>query len=91
MTYTVVVTERAARDLEEATVWWARERSAEQAYRWYAKIRKKSTRLLSFLSDAASRWNHPIFLTSCANCILAFVQGRLIECYSPSPEPPWLC
>lgn len=40
MTHTVVVTERAAADLAEATAWWACERSAEQALRWYSKIRK---------------------------------------------------
>lgn len=37
----VIVTERAARDLEETTAWWARERSAEQAFRWYAAIRRR--------------------------------------------------
>lgn len=41
MTYTVVVTERAAKELEETTAWWARERSTEQAFRWYSKIRAK--------------------------------------------------
>lgn len=40
MTYTVVVTERAAADLEDAAAWWARERSAEQASRWYTKARR---------------------------------------------------
>ncbi|MCE9604008.1 MAG: type II toxin-antitoxin system RelE/ParE family toxin [Planctomycetia bacterium] len=39
MTYTVVVTEQAAREMEDAATWWARERSVEQAERWYAGIR----------------------------------------------------
>ena len=39
MTYTVVATERAAREIEEAAAWWARERSVEQAERWYQGIR----------------------------------------------------
>lgn len=40
MPYTVVVTERAAADVEEAAEWWAQERSSEQASRWYAKVYK---------------------------------------------------
>lgn len=39
MTYRVVVTERAARDVEEITGWWSRERSPDQATRWYTGIR----------------------------------------------------
>lgn len=39
MTYAVVVTEKAARELEASAQWWARERSVEQAQRWYAGIR----------------------------------------------------
>ena len=39
MNYTVIMTERAARDIEDAADWWARERSAEQASRWYQGIR----------------------------------------------------
>lgn len=33
------MTERAARDIEDSADWWARERSAEQAHRWYQGIR----------------------------------------------------
>jgi plasmid stabilization system protein ParE len=40
MNYTVVVTEQAAREIEEAAAWWASERSAEQAQRWYGGIRQ---------------------------------------------------
>jgi plasmid stabilization system protein ParE len=40
MSYTVVVTEQAAREIEEAAAWWASERSAEQADRWYVGIRQ---------------------------------------------------
>lgn len=40
MPYTVVVTERAAANIEEAATWWARERSVEQASHWYSKVRK---------------------------------------------------
>lgn len=39
MTYAVVVTEQAAREIEESAEWWARERSIEQAERWYTGIR----------------------------------------------------
>lgn len=39
MSYAVVVTEQAAREIEDAAHWWACERSAEQAERWYAGIR----------------------------------------------------
>jgi plasmid stabilization system protein ParE len=39
MTYAVVTTERAAGEIEEAAAWWARERSVEQADRWYQGIR----------------------------------------------------
>ena len=39
MTYTVVISERTAQEIEGATAWWARERSAEQAVRWYQGIR----------------------------------------------------
>lgn len=39
MSYTVVTTEKAARDIADAAAWWARERSAEQAERWYQGIR----------------------------------------------------
>lgn len=40
MSYAVVVTEQATNDLESSAAWWARERSAEQAERWYAEIRR---------------------------------------------------
>jgi plasmid stabilization system protein ParE len=36
MTYRVLLTERARRDLEAACTWWAQNRSHEQAQRWYA-------------------------------------------------------
>lgn len=39
MRHIVVITERAAREIEEAAAWWARERSVEQAQRWYQGIR----------------------------------------------------
>lgn len=35
MTYTIVISEPAERELEEAARWWAEHRSAEQAQRWY--------------------------------------------------------
>jgi plasmid stabilization system protein ParE len=40
MSHIVVTTERAARDIEDIAAWWARERSAEQAWRWYQGIRQ---------------------------------------------------
>jgi plasmid stabilization system protein ParE len=40
MAYVVIVTERAASDLKESVEWWSRERSREQAARWYAGIRQ---------------------------------------------------
>lgn len=39
MTYAVALTEQAAREMEDSATWWARERSVEQAERWYAGIR----------------------------------------------------
>lgn len=36
MTYQVILAEQAARELEGAARWWAENRSAEQAERWYA-------------------------------------------------------
>ena len=45
MTYTVVTTERAAREIEDAAAWWAQERSVEQAERWYQGIRAAITEL----------------------------------------------
>jgi plasmid stabilization system protein ParE len=39
MNYTVVTTERAAREIEDAAAWWTRERSLDQAQRWYEGIR----------------------------------------------------
>ena len=35
MTYTIVISEPAERELEDAARWWAEHRSAEQAQRWY--------------------------------------------------------
>jgi len=35
MRYRVLMTERAKRDLDSACVWWAENRSREQARRWY--------------------------------------------------------
>jgi plasmid stabilization system protein ParE len=35
MTYRVLLTENARRDLEAACAWWAENRSHEQAERWY--------------------------------------------------------
>lgn len=39
MTYNVVITPEASRQMEAAAGWWARERSEEQARQWYAGIR----------------------------------------------------
>jgi plasmid stabilization system protein ParE len=39
MKYQVIFTEPAATTIEENAVWWARERSADQASRWYDGIR----------------------------------------------------
>jgi plasmid stabilization system protein ParE len=36
MTYRVLLTDNARRDLEAACNWWARNRSHSQAQRWYA-------------------------------------------------------
>jgi plasmid stabilization system protein ParE len=38
MIYRVVLTDRAARELEEAANWWAEHRSPAQPSRWYAGI-----------------------------------------------------
>lgn len=39
MKFRVILTEPAAAAIEESAVWWARERSVEQASRWYDGIR----------------------------------------------------
>lgn len=36
MTYRVVFTEQASRELEEAAAWWAENRDQSEAARWYA-------------------------------------------------------
>lgn len=36
MTYHVVFTEQASRELEQAADWWAEHRSLDQVARWYA-------------------------------------------------------
>jgi plasmid stabilization system protein ParE len=38
MTYHVLITKAAHRDLREALTWWRDNRSAAQAERWYEKI-----------------------------------------------------
>lgn len=48
MKYAVVVTEPAAKAIEDTSVWWARERSAEQAARWYGGIREAIASLEQF-------------------------------------------
>lgn len=52
MRYTVVTTERAAREIEEAAAWWARERSVEQAEQWYLGIRAA----IANLATSPERW-----------------------------------
>ena len=52
MRYTVVTTEQAARDIEDAAAWWARERSVEQAERWYQGIRNA----IANLATSPARW-----------------------------------
>jgi plasmid stabilization system protein ParE len=53
MTYTVVITERAARAMEDSADRWARERSVDQAEHWYLGIR----RAIGTLDEAPER--HP--------------------------------
>ena len=48
MSHTVVTTERAAGDIEEAAAWWAREHSVEQADHWYQAIRAAIAGLATF-------------------------------------------
>ncbi len=38
MTYLVVITQRAERDIQDAARWWATERSLEQADRWLVRV-----------------------------------------------------
>lgn len=38
MTYSVVITRVAKRDLFQTIAWWSEHRSAEQAEKWYGKI-----------------------------------------------------
>ncbi len=44
-TFSVVLTEQAARELEENADWWATNRSMEQAARWYEGLSSKITSL----------------------------------------------
>ena len=39
MTFGVIVTEQASQDVSRNVAWWGRERSQEQALRWYDGIR----------------------------------------------------
>ena len=41
MTYKVLLTSRAAQELEQAVRWWAEHRSAAQAERWYNEFLRK--------------------------------------------------
>jgi plasmid stabilization system protein ParE len=52
MRYIVVITERAAQEIEDTAAWWAKERSAEQADRWYLGIRAA----IASLADSPERW-----------------------------------
>lgn len=52
MTYTVITTERAAREIEDTAAWWARAHSAEQAERWYQGI----LRAIAGLKTSPERW-----------------------------------
>lgn len=52
MTYKVILSERAAQEIEETAAWWARERSVEQAKKWYQGIRS----MISALDDAPERF-----------------------------------
>ena len=65
MTYTVVATERAARDIEDATEWWAQHHSVEQAERWYSGIRQAIAELCTEAERCAiaaeqKRFSYPI-------------------------------
>jgi plasmid stabilization system protein ParE len=54
MTYRVIVTLRAEHNMQDATHWWAAERSGEQAARWLAGLEKR----LKSLKRAPAR--HPL-------------------------------
>lgn len=41
MTYPVIFTQQATRELEDAADWWAEHRDADQAIRWYSGFREK--------------------------------------------------
>jgi plasmid stabilization system protein ParE len=48
----VIITRRAEREMHEAALWWATNRSREQAARWLAGLEKK----LNTLSKAPTRF-----------------------------------
>ncbi len=52
MTFDVIVTERAAREIEASAAWWAREHSVEQADRWYTGMREA----IATLAEQPARW-----------------------------------
>ena len=41
MTYSIVFTQQAARELEDAADWWTKNRDAGQAIRWYSGFSEK--------------------------------------------------
>lgn len=41
MTYSVVMTHQASRELEEAADWWSEHRDRDQAIRWYSGFSEK--------------------------------------------------
>jgi len=48
MTYQVVLSERAAAEIEEVAAWWARENSIDEAKHWYTGIRTAIAALETF-------------------------------------------
>lgn len=48
MTHRVVISERAAAEIEEAAAWWEREHSVDEAKHWYAGIRAAIAGLETF-------------------------------------------
>src|SRR5687768_11995766 len=52
MAYRVIITRRAEREMHDAALWWATNRSAPQAARWLAGLEKK----LKSLAKSATRY-----------------------------------
>lgn len=89
MIYEIVVTAKAERQLSEIALWWADNRSVEQAVQWHdgfvACMEGLSNALvgnLCVVKTATSRLNF-------GNCVLVYHRNQPIEPFLPSEATRW--